>query len=381
MVGAGHTDTVSTTLRSTAAPPAAPPPTTARAPAAATRGPASRPDITVIIPAYNEAECIADTVLSLQAQTLVPARIVVVDDCSTDGTGDIASALGAEVLRPPANTGSKAGAQNFALTLTATEFVMAVDADTVLDPDAIQLIFAALTADDDLAAACGYVVPQRVRTVWERGRYVEYLLSFAFAKRVQDFYRRPLISSGCFSVYRTEVLKSVGGWNTRTITEDMDLTWTFYQRGHGVRFVPAAKSYPVEPHDFRLMRTQLRRWSHGYWQNVALHWRGLAASRMLMSTVAVTVWDAVVASLVFLFLIPALAILVSPWFLLAYIADLPMLAIPVLVDARERGELAKALVSLPSFLVVRSLNVVIMLRAFVAEIVLRRPLTVYEKGH
>src|SRR5216117_3512281 len=72
-------------------------------------------DLTVIVPAYNEAASVADTILSLQAQTAPPREIIVVDDCSTDGTGDVARALGVIVVRPPANTGSKAGAQTFAL--------------------------------------------------------------------------------------------------------------------------------------------------------------------------------------------------------------------------------------------------------------------------
>lgn len=69
--------------------------------------------LTVIIPAYNEESSISDTVKSLQKQTMPPKRIIVVDDFSTDNTGEIARALGVEVIRPPENTGSKAGAQNF----------------------------------------------------------------------------------------------------------------------------------------------------------------------------------------------------------------------------------------------------------------------------
>ncbi len=51
-------------------------------------------DLTVIIPAYNEAASVADTVRSVLGQTTPPARVVVVDDCSTDGTGDLARRRG-----------------------------------------------------------------------------------------------------------------------------------------------------------------------------------------------------------------------------------------------------------------------------------------------
>src|SRR4051812_26030901 len=98
---------------------------------------ASASDLTVIVPAYNEVATVAETIASIQAQTTPPAEIVVVDDCSTDETAVVAAAAGATVVRPPRNTGSKAGAQNFALDAVHTELVMAIDADTTLAPDAI----------------------------------------------------------------------------------------------------------------------------------------------------------------------------------------------------------------------------------------------------
>src|SRR4051794_11552400 len=121
--------------------------------------PRTEPRLTAIVPAYNEAESVAETVRSLRRQTLAPAEIVVVDDCSTDATGEVAHAAGATVIRPPANTGSKAGAQSFALAEVDTEFVMAVDADTTLAPDAIEKLSDAF-ADPDVAAACGFVLPR-----------------------------------------------------------------------------------------------------------------------------------------------------------------------------------------------------------------------------
>src|SRR5688572_22761932 len=73
--------------------------------------PAPIASLTVIIPAFNEAASVGDTIRSLQSQTLRPAEIIVVDDCSTDGTGDVARAFSVMVLCPTKNTGSKAGAQ------------------------------------------------------------------------------------------------------------------------------------------------------------------------------------------------------------------------------------------------------------------------------
>jgi poly-beta-1,6-N-acetyl-D-glucosamine synthase len=349
--------------------------------AAAGRSPVPHAAISVIVPAFNEAATVAATIRSLQAQTVIPAAIVVVDDCSDDGTGGMARALGVTVVRPPANTGSKAGAQTFGLSFVATEFVVAIDADTTLAPDALERLLTAFEAPRT-AAACGFVLPRHVSSVWERGRYVEYLFAFSFYKQVQEYYGRPLIASGCFTMYRTEALRACGGWSTRTLAEDMDLTWTFYQQGHGVRFVPEAACYPIEPHDFRLLRAQLRRWSHGFVQNVRVHWRPLLEIPFLRSAVAVTLWDATVASFAFLLLLPLLTIWFgNPWPLLGYLIDAPAVAIPVLVAGVQRGEGRKALASLPAFFVLRTVNAAFFVRAVWLEVVVQRPLLVYEKGH
>src|SRR5262245_51034455 len=228
--------------------------------------------VTVLVPAYNEAESITDTILSLQTQTVRPAEIIVIDDCSSDDTGNVAHALGVTVMHPPQNTGSKAGAQNFALPWVRTPFVMAVDADTSLAPDAIEQLCDAF-ADSEVGAACGFVLPRHVRSLWERGRYIEYLFAFTFYKQIQDYYEKPLISSGCFSMYRTTTLKEAGGWPARTMAEDMDLTWSFFEAGYQVRFIPEAVCYPSEPANYYYMSKQLRRWSHGFVQNLKLHWR------------------------------------------------------------------------------------------------------------
>ena len=336
--------------------------------------------LTVMIPAYNEADSIGDTIRSLQQQTIVPDEIVVIDDCSTDATAAVASALGATVRRPPQNTGSKAGAQTFALAHVHTGLVMALDADTTLAHDAIEQLLPAF-ADPDVTAACGTVLPRRVGTLWERGRYIEYMLAFGFFKRVQDQYDKPLISSGCFSIYRTDELRALGGWSTRTMAEDMDLTWTIYEAGKKVRFLPAAVSYPIEPHSFAFLSKQLRRWSHGFIQNVRLHKRSLARLGYLRSTVAVAFWDALLASFAYLVLIPVLAIAIDPLVFLAYLIDAPVVMVPVLWQAVERREVGRALASLPSFFVLRVVNGAFMIRALWNELVAGRPLLVYEKGH
>lgn len=341
--------------------------------------------LTVLIPAYNEGKFVADTIRSVQSQSTPPAAIVVVDDCSSDDTGDVARACALPgqsltVVRPEKNCGSKATALNYGMNFIETEFVLVIDADTTLAPDAIERLMPGF-ASQDVACVCGMVIPRRVKTLWERGRYIEYLYAFTFYKPIQDYYGRPLIASGCFSAFRTKVLWEVGGWQTRTVGEDMDLTWSIYVLGHKVRFALDAVCYPVEPHNFDFLNKQLKRWSHGFAQNVIFHWGKVLEVPYLRSIVTVALWDAVMAIVGLFILIPFLAIFVHPMFLLGYFLDLPAVAVPVLIQAAKRGEVGKALASIPAFWVMRWVNCVYMMSAFWKEMVTKQKLHKFEKGH
>jgi hypothetical protein len=74
-------------------------------------------------------------------------------------------------------------------------------------------------------------------------------------------------------------------------------------------------------------------------------------------------------------------LLQNPWILLVYVLDAPALMAPVLREAATRNEFWRALASIPAFFVLRVINCVFVLEAIWSELVLRRPLLVYEKGH
>lgn len=353
-----------------------------RAPQARPAGaPETTSGVTVIIPAYNEAASIADTLASLKRQTIIPDEVIVIDDCSSDGTSDIARGCGVSVIRTPKNTGNKSSALNYGLQFVSSEHTLAIDADTVLADDAIEKLLPAME-EPDVAGACGYVIPRHVRTLWERGRYIEYLFAFSLYKPLQDYYDRPLLASGCFAIYRTSVLRALGGWPHRTLAEDMDLTWNCYLAGWRVRFIEDAVCYPIEPHNLSFLSKQVRRWSAGFIQCVKVHWRDVVHVPFLRHVVAIGLWDATLCALAFLFLLPALAIFVSPLFLMGYFIDIPAVLVPVLRKAHQRGEVGRALASLPGFFVIRFINSWYVLRAVWTELLFpRHSLKVFHKGH
>ncbi|NLU68707.1 glycosyltransferase family 2 protein [Streptomyces sp. HNM0574] len=229
-----------------------------------------RRSVTVIIPAHDEEKGLPATLDSVLGQTVPPDRVIVVDDASRDRTGDVARQYGVDVARPPANLGSKAKAQNHALPLCTTELVLAVDADTVLAPDYIERILPAFD-DPDVVIAAGNVQTRFTRTVWERGRSVEYLFGFHWHRPIQHLAASPMVCSGCCSVFRRDVLVAAGGFPERTIVEDIDFTWTQQIAGRRARYVADAVAWAADPETLLYLRKQVWRWMAGFCQNVRLH--------------------------------------------------------------------------------------------------------------
>ena len=102
------------------------------------------PDVTVIVPAFNAAEWIAQTLTSIQAQTHVAIEVLVADDASNDDTARIVGEFAARDervrhLRLPANSGGPAGPRNFALAQACTTWVAFCDADDLWHPQKLEL--------------------------------------------------------------------------------------------------------------------------------------------------------------------------------------------------------------------------------------------------
>lgn len=106
-----------------------------------------RCNVTVIMPVHNEARFIAQAVASVQAQTITPTELLVVDDGSSDGSANLAmmvpGPVPVRVLRQETPKGSIA-ARNWALRVCTTEWVAMIDADDIWLPGKLERQFAFL---------------------------------------------------------------------------------------------------------------------------------------------------------------------------------------------------------------------------------------------
>lgn len=347
-----------------------------------TKDPYYKPTVTVMIPAYNEELVIGDTIKSVFQQTYPPDRILVIDDCSSDRTGEIARELGVEVIRTSRNTGTKSGAQNFGLQFVDTEVLITLDADTILHPRAIERIVPALS-DGKTLSACGFVIPQRVKTFWEIARLLQYLYYIGLNKGAQNHLGIPLVSSGCFSAFNVRMLKEMGGFPEGTIVEDMALTWQAHLERKRVKLVPEAICYPKDPSNWRQYKAQVSRWYRGFLQCVsAFKWR--LFKRPILAIFVFWYLLSSIINIVFLWGIVFLFTRKGAFGVYAAVflaAEVIIWLIIVVVNGIRYGNLKKVIVGIPIYWLETPVENYLFACSLFREWILGEKLSRWEKGH
>ncbi len=333
--------------------------------------------VTALVPAWNEESCIGETIESLLSQTVPFYEIIVINDCSTDGTAGVAGSYkNVRVLTPPSNRG-KSQALNYGIEHCKSEFFLTIDADTILTPTCVEYMVPHML-NPKVGLVCGYVLPRNITTMWEKGRFIEYVIGQGLNKKAQARIKSVLIAAGCCTLYRTDVVRKIGGYSERTITEDLDLTWTLYEEGYLTYFEQRAKCFSLEPKSFKIYMKQLDRWDQGAFENFKIH--SLKENGRLKGLFLLYLADTT--------FVPILAITMMSFFplskfLLASVAGL-------LLDLLFTGILAtliqweyrwKIWKYIPSYVVVRPLNLFAYAKAFYQVYIKREKLIEWIKGH
>ena len=226
---------------------------------------ATRPLVTVLIPAFNEAKVIAVAVERILHSNYPNLDVIVIDDGSSDGTADVVRAAFASeprvrLLEQP-NSG-KAHAVNLGLAQAPGEIIVALDADTQFMPDCIDKLVRWFT-DPTIGAVAGNAkVGNRINTL-TRWQAIEYITA-------QNLERRALAALGCITVvpgavgaWRRSALEALGGFPGRTLAEDQDLTLALQRAGHHIVFDPEAIAWTEAPQTLRGLARQRFRWAYG----------------------------------------------------------------------------------------------------------------------
>ncbi|CQR62537.1 bifunctional polysaccharide deacetylase/glycosyltransferase family 2 protein [Streptomyces leeuwenhoekii] len=238
--------------------------------------PVTRP-VSVIVPAYNEKECIANTLRSL-ARSTHPIEIIVVDDGSTDGTAEIAESLGLPDVRVvrQANAG-KPAALNNGVRHARHDIVVMMDGDTVFEPETVRQLVQPF-ADPSVGAVAGNAKVGNRRTLIGAWQHIEYVMGFNLDRRMYDLLRCMPTIPGAIGAFRREAVLQAGGMSEDTLAEDTDITIALHRAGWRVVYQEHARAWTEAPGSLKQLWSQRYRWSYGTMQALWKH-RGALTDR------------------------------------------------------------------------------------------------------
>lgn len=268
------------------------------------------PRISLIAPAFNEGKTIAESVRALLGLQYPRLEVVVINDGSKDNTMAVLqdqfdlvdvhpifrrrlntkpvralyrSRIHQNLIVVDKENGGKADALNAGLNLAQEELVCAIDADTLIEPDALQRMVRPFLESDSVVAAGATIRPVngcsvqsgRVTKVRVPRRFLagvqvaEYLRAFLFGRLGWNRLGGNLIISGAFGLFRREAVIEAGGYRHDTVGEDMELVVRLRRLGyekrqpHDVVFIPDPVAWTEVPESCRVLGRQRDRWHRG----------------------------------------------------------------------------------------------------------------------
>jgi cellulose synthase/poly-beta-1,6-N-acetylglucosamine synthase-like glycosyltransferase len=274
------------------------------------------PAISIVLPAFNEEAGVVESVRSLLALHYPSLEIVVVNDGSTDGTLErlreafelvpVRKALRDTITSEPVaqvyvarrnsdlvvvdkQNGGKSDALNAGLRVARHPLFAAIDADAVMDTEALIEVARPFLENPERTVASGGVVRVSNGCTISHGRVthvavprnvlaavqsVEYVRAFLVGRIPWSNLNALLIVSGAFGLFRRDPVEEIGGYRRDTVGEDIDLVTRLHRayRTAGVPYRIRFVAYPVcwseAPEDVRTLGRQRRRWQRGLGQSL-----------------------------------------------------------------------------------------------------------------
>ena len=231
------------------------------------------PLVSIIVPAFNEEITGHKTVENLLKSNYSNFEIIFVDDGSTDNTYELVKTKFAgndkvKLFSKP-NSG-KAASLNYGISQSNGEIMVCIDADTLLDANAVRLLVIPFM-DDEVGAVGGNVKVGNKINLLTRWQAIEYTTSQNFDRLAYDFLNTITVVPGAIGAFRRTALNEIGGFDVDTLAEDCDLTLRLLRAGYRVRSCNEALAYTEVPEKLQMFMKQRFRWSFGIMQSFWKH--------------------------------------------------------------------------------------------------------------
>jgi cellulose synthase/poly-beta-1,6-N-acetylglucosamine synthase-like glycosyltransferase len=227
------------------------------------------PTVTIMVPVWNEEKTVSGTINSLLQMDYPKDKLSVlaIDDGSTDGTWEVLKSFEGnpqiKIVQKP--NGGKYTALNYGLEHTESEFVGCLDADSYVDPNALNEIMPFF--DDPLVMS---VVPSikvhDPKTIIQLIQKVEYAWGI-FIRKVLSLIDALYVTPGPLSIFRRDVFKNLGPYKHAHNTEDLELALRMQSHNYKIVNAHRAYVYTVAPRTLKKLYKQRLRWTYGFLKN------------------------------------------------------------------------------------------------------------------
>jgi cellulose synthase/poly-beta-1,6-N-acetylglucosamine synthase-like glycosyltransferase len=249
--------------------------------------PAQLVPVSIIVPCYNAESTIGvalDSLLALDYPKEL-LEIIVVDDRSKDNSTAIVRNYASKhsiirLIVNKRNSGGAAEPTNIGVKAARYDFVAVTDDDSAPEPGALKKMIGFLQRNDTTAAVTCAVLARSRTTFMQKLQAIEYT-SIAWSRKLLDAVDSVYVTPGPFALYDRNILLKVGLFDTKNMTQDIEIVWRLLSRGYKARMCLAARVYSETPKTFKKWFKQRVRWNIGGTQTL-LKYRNLVFKRGML---------------------------------------------------------------------------------------------------
>ncbi|HMC84325.1 MAG TPA: polysaccharide deacetylase family protein, partial [Chitinophagaceae bacterium] len=345
-----------------------------------TIGKSTAPMVSIIVPAYNEEVNAVSSLNNLLRANYPNFEIIFVDDGSKDSTFEKVNAAfkdNAKIRLLSKPNGGKASALNYGIQHSSAAFVISIDADTKLLPNAVSLLMRHFDpllpeTENPTGAVAGNVKVGNEINAITRWQAIEYITSQNFDRKAFAAVNAITVVPGAIGAFRKKALEDAGGFTTDTLAEDCDLTVRILRCGYTIKNDNQAIAMTEAPETVRMFLKQRFRWSFGvmqtFWKNrdALFNWKYKWLG-----------WIALPNILIFQFIIPTIAPLADIFMIIGiwsgngekiliyyFVFMLVDAAVSILAFSYEKEKLTKLIWLIPQRFIYRWLMYYVLFKSF-----------------
>lgn len=233
------------------------------------------PMVSILVPAHNEAKVIGKTVESLLLLNYPKDKmeLIVINDNSSDNSKEILESIKNKynnynftIINTDNLTGGKgkSNALNIGYTLSKGEFIAVYDADNTPDRNALRYLIQTIVMDDELGAVIGkFRTRNKNKNLLTKFINIE-TLSFQWMSQAGRWQLFNLCTiPGTNFILRKSIIEEIGGWDSKAIAEDTEISFRIYKLGYKIKLVPQSITWEQEPETVKVWIKQRTRWAKG----------------------------------------------------------------------------------------------------------------------